>query len=262
MDTEYRGRESDNIPLITLTFTDSPLHDSAPCVLKLKHTPQGRTCNYLIDTGANANILRYSCLPTYYKTEIQPTNADVKGLASRVKVIGTCKLPYYINHRPIYHKTFIIDDNNTTLATDGIISRDFMARHGLRLRVNNDHILYEGELYPLRSYDDLLTEGRIHSDKTNKTTNNTINTAAHTQYPLMRLTLDDIPIKLSTSEVIPSSSFTYFSASLPQSLFGSYFFFPTKEYYKNKNLYCVPSVYHLDNEDKITLTVCNISNNR
>ena len=257
--------------------------------------PQGDKIPLLIDSGASVNLLKKSVCPSELLKQLIRKDVTIKGITPiPMKVLGSCRVTYYLNEHPLIDDAYIIPDGETAIATSGILSRNFLQKNKIYLRGENDTVLFKGQLYDLMSYTDLgvlKQQRKTESDKSeekssdlsafNYQSDSPKNTQVSkkklitnirdngsmeykdstdtTPSPLIDIVLEDIPVVLKTNILLPSETSTQFNITLKQPLYGEYIFIPSKQNMTDWDLYAFMTTHSFNGDNIMIASICNFS---
>ena len=141
-----------------------------------------------------------------------------------------------------------------------------MSRFCLYLRENNDVILHNGEFFPLISFDNyyqIIAQRVAQPSEThheNSKPQICLNSRESTDLPgIENLQLENISLYLLPNITFRKFALTHTRITLPNPLFGSYMFLPSKNDYKDREIYLSPAFYTLQGEAFIHIPIYNIS---
>lgn len=104
----------------------------------------------LYDTGSQANLIKKSVCIASQLENLQPSSTEIRGLISTpISILGTVRLRLHLDNLVFSDTFFVINDDDFTFPCDGILSRQFMAKHHLYLTGRNDRVQHYGVIYNL-----------------------------------------------------------------------------------------------------------------
>lgn len=210
--------------------------------------------------------MKFSKCPEAYRRQIKPCHTIIRGITpDAISILGSCQIPYYFDKQPIFFETYILNDTRTELATDGILSRNFLNDNQIYLRGQNDYVVYQHKAYKLRTYRDVFGTrpdttflAKVRTDPKPQSQQKHSGKTC----PPPTSSCQKTPVKVRASETInlaPSCG-TYVQLTLSTPLDGNYIFNPTNEFIKNWDIQICNSIHKLHNEQTIILFIFNAAN--